>query len=175
MSELINLELWPLVKLKVLFDQKMGAGKWLRFEPETILMELGAEATPLLMDKTCLLHIIEMTPSLPYVDPSLFLYAAEVINNTAADFEMVPHITMLEAAYAVHSLDKILLASNVTPEYPEALIKTCGYILRNDGCSEPIAPFTFVPKSELEKGQTESDTLDKKKAISMYIAHMDSL
>lgn len=175
MSYLSTLELWPLTKIKLLLDEKLGEAVWLKFEPETIMMELSVEATPLLVDKLCLLTIIGTSPNLVYLDPALFLYATSVVNNESADFSSIPHVTLLETAYAIHSIDRTLLANKVTPTYPDALVKTCAYIMRNEGCSKPLHPFIFVPQSELEKGQTEEDTSNKKKAIAMYLIHMDSL
>jgi hypothetical protein len=170
-----DLEIKPLFKLKALFDEKLGAGMWKNYEPETILVELEVFASDLLIDKISLLRILENAPLMAYQDPGLFLYAAEVISNQAADFEVIPHLMMLEAAYAVHSIDRVLLANKITPVYPDALIKTCAYFLRNDGCSEPLAPFIFVPKDELVAGQTKEDTDNKKKAVALYLAHMDTL
>jgi hypothetical protein len=169
------LENQSLIKLKTLFDQKLGAGTWASFEPETILLEIEAGSSDLLIDKISILRILESAPTLAYTDPGLFLHAAEVINNQVADFTIVPHVTMLEAAYAVHTIDAILRLNKVSVTYPEALVKTCSYILRQDGCSEPIPPFTFVPETELVAGQLKEDTDKKKLAISTYITHMDSL
>jgi hypothetical protein len=174
-ADLTNLETASILKIKKLLDERFGLGVWRKFEPETILLDLGLEESALMVDKLCLLNIMAYTPSLVYKDPILFLHACSVINNDPADFDSVPHITMLEAAYALHSINKVMLSDRVTPVYPDALIKTCSYILRNDGCSEPIEPFTFIPKNELESGQTDKDTQDKKKALAMYLIHMDSL
>lgn len=165
----------PLFKLKELLDAKLGAGQWAKFEPETILIEIGTDASDLIIDKISLLRILELMPALAYQDPAFFLYACEVINNEAADFEAVPHVTMLEAAYGIHSINRVLLANKVVPEYPESIVKTCAYILRQEGCSVPVEPFIFVPEAELEPGQTAEDTANKKKAVAMYLTHMDSL
>jgi hypothetical protein len=176
MAEITSLlELHSLAKLKTFLDKHFGAEPWTNFEPETILLDLGVEESSLLVDKLSILRILGNAPELMYQDPILFLYTAEVTNNIHADFDSIPHITMLEAAYAIHSIDQYLRVSKLTPVYTEALIKTCSYILRNEGCSEVIEPFTFVPLTELVKGQTESDTADKNKAIKMYTIYMDSL
>ena len=170
-----SLEKHSLAKLKTLLDKHFGVEPWVNFEPETILMDLGVEESSLLVDKLSILRILGNAPELVYQDPILFLYTAEVANNVHADFDSIPHITMLEAAYAIHSIDEYLRVCKLAPVYTEALTKTCAYILRSEGCSEVIEPFTFVPATELIKGQTESDTADKKKAIKMYTIHMDSL
>lgn len=172
---LAYLEHSPILKLKQVLDSKFGRGAWARFEPETIALEYNEPISSLLLDKISLLRVLEVSPLQPFEDPALFLYAAEVINNTPADFDSVPFLTMLEAAYAIVSISAVLRDNKVIVEYPVALQKSMAYTLNLDGASEPIYPFEFVPASELEKGQTPSDTEAKKKAIAMYIKHMESL
>lgn len=175
MTDFNSLESSSLLKIKQALDKQFGESQWVGFEPETVSMEFGEDLTPLLIDKICLLHILSMSPLKVFEDPSLFLYAAEVINNTVANFDSVPHITLLEAAYAIHSVKQVLVSKNVSVEFPYSIQKTIAYILRMEGCSEPISPFDFVDSTELVEGQTTSDTKAKKEAVKAYIEHMDSL
>lgn len=170
-----ELELTSIFNIKSMLDTKFGKGNWSKWEPETISMELGEVFTPLFLDKLSLLRILEVSPLQAFEDPALFLYAAEVINNNTADFQSVPHLTLLEAAYAITSIKKVLIANKVVIEYPEALKKAVGYILNLEGASEAIPPFEFIDSNVLGKGQTDKDTEAKKKAIVMYTTYMDSL
>ena len=161
--------------MKAALDAQFGVGAWVGFEPETVSMEFGSNLTPLMTDKLCLLHILSTNPLQVLEDPLLFLYAAEVTNNNVADFSVVPHITLLEAAYAVISIKAILGGQSTLLTPPESFKRTVAYILNMEGCSEPIYPFEFIDASELTPGQTLSDTKAKKEAISIYTKHMDSL
>lgn len=156
-------------------DTQFGKGTWVGFEPETVSMEFNTSLSPLMIDKLCILHILATDPLKVFEDPALFLYAAEVINNNVADFNVVPHITLLEAAYAFISLKVVLGDQGASVELPESIKRTLEYILNMEGCSEPIPPFDFIKAEALAKGQTPSDTKAKKEAISLYTSHMDSL
>lgn len=164
-----------LLKIQRALDGKFGKGVWSRWEPETLALELGIELTPLLVDKLSALRILAVSPMQTFEDPVLFLHMAEVINNNPADFDTVPHLTMLETGYAVFAVKQVLTDNKVVVEYPEPIVKVAAYILRNEGASEPIAPLSFVPSGELVAGQTPSDTDAKKKAMGEYIKHMESL
>lgn len=165
----------PLINIKRALDERFGKDVWSRWEPETLSLEVGFELTQLLVDKLSLLRILSVSPLQAFEDPVLFLHAAEVINNSVADFDSVPHLTLLETAYTVHCIKQLLVSSGVPVEFPEPVVKVAAYILRNEGASEPIPPLDFVPASELSAGQTKEDTDAKKKAVEQYIKHMDSL
>ena len=161
--------------LKETLDRVFGKGVWEKWEPETIAIELGVTADDLMMDKLNLLKILVTNHYHAFNDPLLFIYASEVINNNVADFDQVPHITMLEAAFSLSEIKKILTSEKIVPEFTNALITTSAYILNREGASEPMAPFDFVPAELLSQGQTKEDTEAKKRAISTYIKHMESL
>lgn len=176
MSELITPET-PISKIDSVLDGIFGASSWHDWEPETILIELGLSFDHLLLDKLNVLRIFHKDPLLVFHDPIYFLYASEVVNNHGADFDSVPHVTMLEAAWSIQEFTKLTKKEKVTLHkedlYPIA--KTCAYILVEDGASEPIPPFNFVDKEDLTPGQTEQDTENKKQAITSYITHMEEL
>lgn len=163
-----------LLKLKEVLDTKFGAGIWHKYEVETLSLELNQVFSPLLLDKIHLLRVFETSPHQVYEDPALFLYAAEVVNNHGADFDVVPYLTILEAGYTLFVFNNLLKMNKVNPVYTEGLKKACAYILNHEGASENIAPFEFVPKEELSPGQTEEDTKNKELAIKTYIKHMES-
>jgi hypothetical protein len=91
-----------------------------------------------------------------------------------ADFSQVPHITSLELAYAITQIQLSLSTSDVVSKYNDGFIEGVAYILRNEGYSEPVAPFGFVPKDMLYPGQTKEDSEDKAKAIQLYIKGMSN-
>lgn len=175
MTDLVSLEHCSLIKIKTELDSKFGKGRWARFEPETMALEYSAKLPILLADKISLLRILEVSPLQAFEDPALFLYAAEVINNNPADFGAIPYLTLLEAGYAIESIVQILRDNKVSVEFPEALKKVIKYILDNEGVSESMYPFEFIPSSDLTPGQMPADTAAKKKAIQDYFKYMNSL
>jgi hypothetical protein len=164
----------PLVTLQKQLDTNYGGSGWARWEPETISMDIAQYFPPVLEDKINFLRVINVAPLQVYEDPGLFLFAAEAINNNAVDFGAIPHLTMLEAAFAIVSINALLAYKGIPVTYPEAIKRTCAYILTQEGASEPMFPFEFVPKEYLTEGQAKSDTEAKKKAIAEYIAHMET-
>jgi hypothetical protein len=172
-----DFEVTPLSYIKKTLDRLFGKGAWAGWEPETIVIELGIPTSDLLIDKLNVLKIIEKNPLMFFHDPMFFLYAAEAMNNNEVSFESIPSLSMLEAGWALVEAVKISQDNNVKIKkedyYP--LVKTCEYILRMEGASKPITPFTFVPESSLEPGQTAGDTANKELAMEQYIKHMESL
>jgi len=81
----------------------------------------------------------------------------------------------LELAYAIEE-SKLLNVPQDAFEHPSSdIVQTVTYFLRDEGYSEPIFPFTFVPASSLSPGQTPEDTEAKKRAIEVYISEMGGL
>lgn len=170
-----RLGLAPISHIKTSLDRILGSNEWIKWEPETISIELGMAMDELLLDKIQVLQIIEQAPTLFFEDPAFMLYATEVLNNNVADFESVPVPSSLELAFAISEIRKVLAASGKTPTFNDAFAKAVAWMLREEGYSKPVAPFDFVPEDMLEHGQTEADTEAKKKAIDAYIEHMESL
>lgn len=168
-------ELSSLLKIKQFLDARFGKGNWSRWEPETLSIDLNQAFSDLMMDKFHVLRILETTPEVVLDNPALFIYATEAINNNVVDFDVLPHVTMLEAAYSVHTIKGILSANGVYFEPTEALKLTIAFSLNMDGASVAPAPLDFVPSDALSSGQTQSDSEAKKKAVEAYISHMDSL
>lgn len=159
--------------IKATLDRIFGKGEWRDLEIETISITLGVELDGLTRDKISVLQIVETQPELFFEDAAFTLYATDVINNIEADFEFVPAPTTLELAYAIYEVRKVLNENSVyVPVEHSGLVHTAAYILRQEGYSEPVSPFDFIPADMLESGQTAEDTENKKKAIKRYIKEM---
>ncbi len=154
--------------LKALLVKAFGEEEWPSWEPETISLELGIIIPPLLLDKIKVLQILEVDSSKFYEDPLFFLYSTEVINNEVADFNSMPVPTSLELAYAIYEVSRMYKGV-----FSSGVKKTISYILNEEGYSEPINLFgNIIDDSELSDGQTKEDTLNKNKAIDLYISGM---
>jgi hypothetical protein len=147
---------------------------WWNWELETISDELHIAFDELTRDKVTLLQILTTNPELFFENASFFLHATEVINNKIADFEWMPMPTSLELAYAITEVKKLLGDKYMAPKSDSNITDVVIYLLREEGYSEPVYPFEFIPKERLTPGQTEMDTAAKKKAIEIYIDGMNS-
>ena len=160
----------PISVIKKVLDKNLGEGSWKDYETETLLLELGLPYSDLLYDKLSVLKVIEHKPNLFFEEPSFLLYSTEVINNTPADFDYLPHINSLEMAFAITEMSAILgMELHSLPAFetgPKMVIRD---ILLNEGYSEVLPPFDIVGIGELPKGQTPEDTTNKAKAIEDYI------
>lgn len=161
-----------LLNLQKHLDTLLGKGEWPFVELETVLTSVDFPVTHLLLDKINVLRIINTNPELIYEDPVLFLYVSSVTNNTVTDFNSIPYINMLESAYSLISIDELLAYLGKTSEKSEGFKKSIAYLLRQEGLSSPIPPFSFLTDSDLEKGQTEEDTKNKQQAIDLYLTAM---
>jgi hypothetical protein len=170
-----RLGLAPITTIKAQLDRLFGSNEWLGYEPETISLELGIVMDRLLLDKIQVLQILEQIPDLFFEDPAFMLYATEVMNNNVADFDFVPMPTSLELAFAIKQAATLKSEVGGTVTFSSPLIHAVAYILRQEGYSEPVGLFSFIPPELLEKGQAKSDTENKAKAIDAYIKHMDAL
>jgi hypothetical protein len=159
--------------IKNTLDRIFGKGGWIDLELETISLTLGVVLDTLTRDKISVLQILEGQPDIFFEDASFTLYATDVINNIEADFDFVPTPTSLELAFAITEIRKILVQDDIyIPIEDTGIVETAAYILRQEGFSEPIFPFDFIPPNKLEKGNTPEDTNNKKKAIRLYIKEM---
>lgn len=165
----------PLSKIKDNLDRMFGKSEWVKWEHETLSLELGLAMDDLLRDKLHVLQIIERKPELFFDDVAFMLHATDVMNNHVADFEHPPAPTTLELGFAIHELKKLYSKLGQTITYPIGFVAATAWFLRQEGYSKPVGPFEFVPEAMLEKGQTEADTAAKKEALEKYIAHMEAL
>ncbi len=106
---------------------------------------------------------------------TFFLHAVDVMNNKVADFERLPMPTSLELAYAIEESKSLDVHKTEFTKANSDIVQTVAYLLREEGYSEPVYPFTFVPQSMLQPGQTPEDTEAKKTAIAHYIKEMGGL
>jgi hypothetical protein len=166
-----SLGLARLIDIKNNLDRIFGKDAWVGWEIETISFELKVILDELTKDKIGILQVMAMKPDLFFHDSTFFLHTTEVINNKVADFDSFPFPTSLELAYAIEET-KFL---NLPIDSSSDVVDIVSYILREEGYSKPVYPFNFIPESKLEAGQTDEDIEAKKKAIYLYINHMNSL
>lgn len=165
----------PISLIKSTLDRVFGKGQWASWELETISFELKLVLDEITRDKICLLQAIEQDPSLFYGDMAFFLHATDVINNKVADFERLPMPTSLELAYAIEESKSLNILKDSFSNPSSDIVDTLVYLLREEGYSEPLYPFTFIPVERLVQGQTPEDTEAKKIAIINYIKEMGGL
>jgi hypothetical protein len=160
----------PVSILKKALDNKLGAGSWKDYQVETLILELGLPLTDLLFDQVSSLKVIENAPDIFFEDTMFFIYTTSVLNFEEADFDFLPSITSLEVAFALYEMSAILGCElhqlPIFGQGPSSFIK---HVLTNEGYSSVLPPFDVVGIGQLVEGQTEQDTLDKKKAIEEYI------
>lgn len=147
-----------------------GLENWAALEPETILFELGS-AEPLLLEKLYALQQLAKKPQVVSL-PEFLLWFTSLANNEPAEFETIALPTGLELSWSVFQLKQVLPQLGDIFKPSEELIETVAYLLTEQGFSEPIPPFEFVPRSLLTSGQLPEDTEMKKKAIDMYLKYM---
>ena len=166
----------PISSIKANLDRIFGKDVWLGWELETISDELKTGFNELTLDKINLLQLLCSNPDLFSSNAIFFLHATDVINNIVADFEYVPMPTSLELAYSLFEIKKVLGSKYITPAPDSDLSDVLTYLLKEDGFSEPIEPFQFLPISKFEKGtQPPIDMKAKKMGIDEYIKHMELL
>lgn len=162
----------PLVALLSILDKKFGRDTWKNLEPETVMLELG-HPDYLIQEKIYVLHSVVDELNQALSKPEFLLWYTSVANNQYADFETISLPTSLELAWAIEQAKLICLATNQVFTPSPELIKTIAFLLREDGYSEPVKPFEFVPASELTAGQTPEDVALKKRAVRSYLSYMD--
>jgi hypothetical protein len=167
-----------LVKISDFLDQTFKEeghttkpGQWVAFEPETITLDLtGGDPLPaVLLDKIELLQTLNVHPELFFQDPIFFCFSCDVISNNPVDFTTFVMPTSLEMVAGIYEV-KELLSEWKFPEYKfsEGMQKAVAYLLKEEGFSEPIEPFDFIPKELFTSGQLEEDTDNKRKAIKAF-------
>lgn len=155
-------------------NRLFGKGEWLSYEPETFSLHLGVRLDELTLDKIEVLRTLLADPDVQD-DATFILHATDVINNQVADFAHVPVPTTLELAYYIHAVRELMGAAGREFKTTSALKTVAWYLLTEEGYSEPVAPFDFVEKDSLTKGQTPADTAAKRQAIEQYVEHMKEL
>ncbi len=159
----------PVSSLKKYLYSVMPSG-WEHFETETILLDLNMKVTPLLMEKIGFIKALSVKPELFYKDALFFLHACEVFNNQVTDFERLPHVNSLEAAFAIVDMAKCQdLLPETTETYSIGVRLVIQDILTDDGYSSPVWPFDNVGVTGLVAGATEEDMNNKAKAIKEYV------
>lgn len=146
---------------------------WVELEPETISLDLGVVLDPISLQGIQVLQSIAHNEELFLEDPMYFLTFCEAANNQVVDETFVPHVTSLELAWAIVELKRIIL-NGEDVDTSEMIRKVCKYMLREEGYSEPVPPFTrFLKSDDFYSGQSAQDITNKAKAVRMYIAAME--
>ncbi len=157
-------------QLKKDIEAVANGENWVDFETETLVIALGKPNTQLLNDQINLLRVVALHPTLFYEDVLFFIYATEVINGTPIHSEVFPHINSLEMAAAIFDMARTLGTQlHECPPFSKDLQIFITAMLKNEGYSEAVPPFDVVGITGLIPGQTQQDTLDKKKAIETYV------
>lgn len=161
--------------LKTYLNKVLPTG-WENFELETILMELGVEYSSLLSDKINVVRLFKVAPDLFYNEVMVFMHVCDVINGNAADFDSIPHLTSLEAAYGIYEASRTLGLDSVeqSPAFSEGVREVIKHILINDGYSNPVWPFDSVGVTGLSEGVSAEDMARKSAAIKEYISGISS-
>lgn len=164
----------PLSHLQSILDSKFGKKVWVKWEPETILLDLkeGDSISPLIREKILVLQVLNEAFNSILAMPEFFIWTVQISNNEPADFEHIILPNSLEMAWTIQELKLIAPQAGHTFNPTPELIETISYILREEGFSDPVPPFDFIPKTSLVEGQTATDTINKSIAISQYVKHM---
>lgn len=153
-------------ELKTIVGSEWGVGS---YSPETLMILLNRELTPLEVDEVYVLYIATKSPTLFYQDLMFFMFACDVINGNQADFNYAPELSSLEIAFAIEEMSGMLEVSG-GEEFDTSIREYVKSVLRNEGYSSPLPPFNRVlSDSDLEPGQTQEDTRAKDMAIKAYI------
>lgn len=172
---MLNPKISP-ANLLLLIKKHFADQAWWNYEPETVMLELGEDSdNTLIYEKVMALKVlmnIGLEEALSNAD--FVLRFTEVCNNNETEPEIVPMPTSLELAWTVVQLQLICIVMGTHFEAPGEFGEIVGYLLREDGFSKRVDPFTFVPEAMLTPGQTDTDTQLKSKAIVAYISHMRS-
>ena len=163
-----------LAELLKILDTKLEADEWPRFDPVTVMLELG-ETDPLLIEKINILQVCMSGINQALARPEFLLWMIAVANNEPAEFEFIALPTSLELAWAIEQAKRIATLSNQTWAPTEELKMTLEYLLNEDGFSEPLAPFDFITPKLLKPGQTAEDTKLKEIGLKAYIDHMNGI
>lgn len=148
--------------------------EWHDMEPETISLDLGVILDPVSLQGVQVLRTIHQYPELFLEDPMYFLNFCETANNHILDESHMPSVTSLELAWALVELKRLLPEGSESVDSSEMIRKVCKYILREEGYSEPVPPFTgFLKSDDFYDGQTPDATANKAKGIRLYIAAME--
>lgn len=161
-----------LFKLQTLLDQRYGREVWPEFETETLVEDLNIDDY-LLVEKLYVLKALNHDLNGFLALPEFLIWTTEICNNEVAEFEILEIPTSLELAWMIAEIKKLASIMEVAFEPKEETKLVLGYLLREDGFSEPVDPFDFIPENFLVKGQEESDTSMKKIGIKSYIQHME--
>lgn len=161
-----------LFKLQTLLDKRYGRDVWPSLEIETLIEDLGVD-NYLLVEKLYVLKALNHDFNGFLALPEFLIWTTEICNNEVAEFEILEMPTSLELAWMIKEIERLAMVMSESFEPKEETKQTLAYLLKEDGYSEPVPPFDFIPENLLVSGQEESDTAMKKMGINSYIKHME--
>jgi len=167
----------PLISVSnlcLLLDSTFGKGVWGKYEPETVMIELGAE-DHLFVEKFRVLQVFAGGVMKALSRPEFLLWSMAVMNNEPAEFEWVEMPSCLELAWGMEEAKKVALIMGQTFEYTDSVRVVIEYLLKEEGFSEPTTLFNYLSGATLEPGAPPEAMALKEKAMQAYIAHMEEI
>lgn len=165
--------------LQVILDGAFGKGLWVNWEPETILFEAKKneedDVDPILREKVLVLQILNANLNGMLSYPEFLFRYVSVANNEFADFDYLNIPNSLELGWAIEEAYKLGSLIGEPFEITEEMKEIFSYVLREEGYSIPVGPFSSIPPESLVFGQTEEDTKMKILALAAYSKHMSDI
>lgn len=155
----------------------IAPGQWVTFELETITDDLmdgsGLPLPDLLSEKIEILQTLWANPEFFYTNIIGFIAVCDVVNGVPHDFETLVLPNSLEMTGAIVEVKDVFHDWKITePQFSEAMKEGIAKLLIEDGFSQPVAPFEFVPESLFDKTPSKIDMDAKSKAIQIYMTHL---
>jgi hypothetical protein len=158
-----------LSKLKATLDKRYGAD-WPELSVETISLDLGTVLTPVMVSQLMVLRALGQHPEKFLNDASYFLRFVEAANAHAVDPSVVYMPNVLELAWGLMELKRILPDAEVS----NAIKTVCSYILRDEGFGSAPEPFTFVTGLN-NPDETPEMKENRAKGIRYYALAMEGM
>lgn len=177
-QSLVNISRFLNGKFKEDGVAETNPGQWVGFEPETITMELnGAEPLPeLLLDKIEILQTLNVKPELFFEETVFFCYVCNVVAGTVADPDVFLTPISVEMVAGIMEVTAVLNDWKYPLyEFSDGLKKAVAYLLKQEGFTEPMEIFNFIPAEHFEglDGTQDKDVVEaKRKAIKAAMTYM---
>lgn len=155
--------------LDKILEKKFGS-EWEGLELETLSLELGLFLDSKTMAMFAILKTLRQDPERILDDAYGFMRFVEVSNNLPVDPEFWHYPNVMELAFSIFELGKLVKDFQPT----ETIKEFCWYVMQHDGVVEPIAPFTFLKgKAFNTNGPTSPQTMaEHSRDIAQYVKAM---
>lgn len=164
-----NISLFNLCKLLV---SHFGKDGWQHLEPETVMIEFGAE-DHLFTEKFRVLQELSKGAVEALSRPEFFLWTMAVANNEPAEFEWINMPSCLELVWGLDQAKRCALVLGQTFEHTEEIRQIVEYLLKEEGFSEPTNYFDFIHGETLEPGADSTSMDMKRRAMQAYLEYME--